>query len=343
MRTAPYTGAAPPAMKAVLCKEYGPPERLVVEEIASLTAGPSEVRIGVHACGINFPDLLMIQGQYQFKPPMPFSPGGEVAGVVLDVGAGVSGVSAGDRVIGQCGWNGFAEEVVVPAAKCLAMPPSMSYAVGASLSVTYGTSIHALVQRARLAPGETLLVHGASGGVGTATIEIGKLLGAKVIATGANDEKLAKLKSLYGVDHTVNIATNPQWKDTVKELTGGSGADVVYDPVGGEVFEQSLRCVAWNGRILVVGFASGTIPQPKMNLVLLKGCAILGVFWGAFTAREPEANAANFRQLFEWHEAGKLAPHVSHQFPLERAADALNALLRRQVVGKAVLTTARGN
>jgi NADPH2:quinone reductase len=300
------------------------------------------VRVGVHAAGVNFPDVLIIKGEYQFQPPMPFSPGAEIAGEVLEVGAGVTDVAVGDRVIGVPGWNGFAEEALIPAAQCLKMPDSMDYATGAAFSMAYGTSYHALVDRGRLRAGETLLVHGASGGVGTAAVEIGKALGARVIASGGNPEKLEQLKELYGVDATVTYGGDLPLKDQVKSLTGGAGADVIYDAVGGDVFEQSLRCINWAGRLLVVGFASGTIPAARANLILLKGCSVVGVFWGAFTAREPEKNAENYRRLFEMYEAGKLAPHISHRLPLERAADALNALIRREVVGKAVLLTGRG-
>jgi len=328
-------------MKAVLCKAYGPPESLTFEEIESPAIGRSGVRIGVHACGVNFPDVLIIKGEYQFKPPFPFSPGAEVAGVVLEVGSDVTNIAVGDRVIGMTGWNGFAEEVVVDAAKCLKMPANMDFATGAAIPMTYGTSYHALVQRAQLVAGETLLVHGATGGVGTAAVEIGKLLGAKVIATGGSDEKLQALQKLYGIEHVLNYKSDSNWKDRVKELTGGNGADVVYDPVGGDVFEQSLRCINWNGRLLVIGFASGAIPAAKANLILLKGCAVVGVFWGAFSARDPGLNAKNFEQLLRWFEAGSLKPAISHRFPLERAADALNAIQRREVVGKAVLLTSR--
>jgi NADPH:quinone reductase len=328
-------------MKAVLCKSYGPPENLSFEEIESPPLARGGVRIGVHACGVNFPDVLIIKGEYQFKPPFPFSPGAEVSGVVLEVGSDVKNFSVGDRVIGMTGWNGFAEEVVVDAAKCLKMPAQMDFAAAAALPMTYGTSYHALVQRAQLAAGETLLVHGATGGVGTAAVEIGKLLGAKVIATAGSDEKLQTLQKLYGVEHVINYRTNAGWKERVKELTNGNGADVIYDPVGGDVFEQSLRCINWNGRLLVVGFASGPIPSAKANLILLKGCSVVGVFWGAFSAREPEVNRKNFEQLMTWYAQGSLKPAISHRFPLERAADALNAITRREVVGKAVLLTSR--
>jgi NADPH2:quinone reductase len=236
------------------------------------------------------------------------------------------------------GWNGFREEVVVSEDRVMRMPRGMDYDTGAAISMTYGTSYHALVQRGRLKAGETLLVLGATGGVGTAAVEIGKLLGAKVIAAGGSDEKLAAVKEKFGADHVLNYASGKPLKDQVKELTGGAGADVIYDAVGGDLFEQSLRSIAWDGRLLVVGFASGTIPSVKANLALLKGCSIVGVFWGAFTAREPEVNRKNFEQLFQWFSEGKLKPLVSHRFPLEKAAAALDAIVKREVVGKAILT-----
>lgn len=325
-------------MKAVLCKEYGPPERLVVEDIPSEPAGPGQVKIRVRAAGVNFPDVLIIKGEYQFKPTPPFSPGAEVAGDVLEVGPSVEGFQVGDRVIGMTGWNGFREEVVLGAERCVKMPPSMDYDTGAAISMTYGTSYHALVQRGRLRAGETLLVLGATGGVGTAAVEIGMLLGATVIAAGGSDEKLASVQKQYGVPHVVNYKDGPPLKDQVKSLTSGAGADVVYDAVGGDLFEQSLRSIAWDGRLLVVGFAGGTIPQAKANLILLKGCSVVGVFWGAFAARDPKTNAENFAQLFRWFEEGKLHPAISHRFPLEKAAEALQAIVDRKVVGKAILT-----
>jgi NADPH2:quinone reductase len=324
-------------MKAALCKEYGPPSKLVVEDIPSEPTGASQVKIRVRAAGVNFPDVLIIKGEYQFKPTPPFSPGAEVSGEVLEVGASVTAFAPGDKVIGMCGWNGFREEVVLGPERVMKMPRSMDFDTGAALSMTYGTSYHALVQRGRLKQGETLLVLGATGGVGTAAIEIGKLLGAKIIAAGGSDEKLAAIKERYGVDHVLNYSTS-SLKDQLKTLTGGAGVDVVYDAVGGDLFEQALRSMAWDGRLLVVGFASGTIPQAKANLALLKGCAIVGVFWGAFTAREPETNRKNFEQLFRWFEEGKLKPSISHRFPLERTADALEAIVRREVVGKAIIT-----
>lgn len=324
-------------MKAVLCKEYGPPEALVVEDLPSETPSGGQIKVRVRACGVNFPDVLIIKGEYQFKPTPPFSPGAEVSGEVIEVGPAADGFSVGDRVIAMTGWNGFREEVVVGHERCLKMPPGMSYEDGAALPMIYGTSYHALVQRGRLKKGETLLVLGATGGVGTAAVELGKILGARVIAAGGNDEKLAAVAKRYGVDHVVNYSKGPPLKDQVKDLTGGAGADVIYDAVGGDLFEQSLRCINWDGRLLVVGFAGGTIPQVKANLVLLKGCSVVGVFWGAFTAREPEASAKNFADLFRLYEEGKIRPMISHRFPLEKASDALRAILERKVVGKAVL------
>ena len=323
-------------MKAVLCKEYGPPEKLVYEDTTRPDVGPTDVRIRVRAAGVNFPDLLIIENKYQFKPPLPFAPGGEVAGDVIEVGAEVTDFSGGDRVIGMCGWNGFAEEVVISRDRVVRMPDGMPYEVATVLPTTYGTTVHALVQRGRLRAGEWLLVHGATGGVGSSAVEVGKNLGARIIATGGDDRKLARLAELYGVEHLMNYRTNPDWKETVKAITDG-GADVIYDPVGGDVFEQSLRCIAWAGRLLVIGFAGGTIPSAKANLILLKGCAVVGVFWGGFAAREPETNRRNFALLFDWWKAGKLKPAISHRFPLAKAAEALGALARREVVGKAVL------
>jgi len=325
-------------MKAILCKEYGPPEKLTLEDIPSEHAETGQLKIGVRAAGVNFPDVLIIKGEYQFKPTPPFSPGAEVAVDVLEVGAGVENFRVGDRVIGMTGWNGFREEVVLGAERCLKMPPSMSYDDGAAFSMTYGTSHHALVQRGRLKAGETLLVLGATGGVGTAALEIGKLLGAKIIAAGGSDQKLEVVRAKYGVDHVVNYRSGTSLKDQMKALTSGAGADVIYDAVGGDLFEQGLRSIAWDGRLLVVGFASGTIPQAKANLILLKSCSVVGVFWGAFSMREPETNRANFEQLFKWYEEGKLHPSISHRFPLAKASDALNALINREVVGKAILT-----
>lgn len=328
-------------MKAMLCTAYGPPESLVLSDIEPPSCGRKAVRIEVHAAGVNFPDVLLIAGQYQFKPPLPFAPGGEVAGRVTEVGADVTRFQVGDRVMAMIGWNGFAEQAVAPEDKCLRLPDAMDYETGAAFPTTYGTSYYALVQRGQLQPGEVLLVHGASGGVGTAAVSIGKKLGARIIATGGDDKKLARLQDTYGVDHVVNYRSEKPLKDAIKRLTGGKGADVIYDPVGGEVFEQSLRCINWNGRLLVIGFASGKIPMAKANLMLLKGSSVVGVFWGSFATREPQQNLANFKTLLEWHSAGELPVLISHRFPLERAGDAIQALIDREVVGKAVVTIER--
>ncbi|RFA27277.1 NADPH:quinone oxidoreductase [Alkalilimnicola ehrlichii] len=323
-------------MKAVLCKQYGPPESLVLEEVEPKPLQPGEVRVGVRACGVNFPDTLIIEGKYQFKPDMPFSPGGEVAGTVLELGEGVSGVEVGQPVIAMTGWGGYAEQVVTPPDRVLPMSPSMDFTTAAGFAMTYGTSMHALKQRANLKPGETLLVLGASGGVGLAAVELGRLLGARVIAAGGSDEKL-KIAKEYGAEALINY-NREDLKERVKELTGGKGADVIYDPVGGDAFDACMRAINWNGRLLVVGFASGRIPKVPVNLALLKGCQIVGVFWGAFRNKEPEANRENFRQMFDWVEQGKLKPYIGKTMPLEQASDALYALLNREAVGKIVLT-----
>ncbi len=322
-------------MKAVLCKAFGPAETLVLEEVASPEAKKNEILLEVHAAGVNFPDTLIIEGKYQFKPPFPFSPGGEAAGIVAAVGEKVSHVQPGDRVMALTGWGSFAEQVAVPGYNVMPIPASMDFASAAAFGMTYGTSMHALKQRANLQAGETLLVLGASGGVGLAAVEIGKALGARVIAAASSAEKLAVAKAA-GADELINYS-EVSLKDKVKELTGGQGADVIYDPVGGDLFDQAIRSIAWNGRLLVVGFASGRIPELPVNLTLLKGAAVVGVFWGAFAQRQPLDNAANFQQLFQWHAEGKVKPLVSQTFPLTQAAEAINALGQRKAVGKVVV------
>jgi NADPH2:quinone reductase len=326
-------------MRAVLCKAYGPPETLVVEEVASAVVGAGDVRVRVHACGVNFPDTLIIQNKYQFKPPLPFTPGGEVAGEVVEVGSAVTRVRRGDRVIAMVGWGGFADEAVVPADRTMPIPTGMDFVTAAGFTMTYGTSYYALKQRAVLKPAETLLVLGAAGGVGLAAVELGRVMGARVIAAAGTDEKLELCKR-YGADAVVNYVRE-SLKDRVKELTDGRGADVIYDPVGGDAFDQAIRCINWNGRLLVIGFASGRIPELPANLALLKGCSVVGVFWGAFTGREPAANAENLAELGRWFEQGAIKPYVCKTFPLERVADALNAIDRREALGKIVLTTER--
>jgi len=322
-------------MKAVLCKTLGPARDLVLEEAASPLPKINEVLLDVQAAGVNFPDTLIIEGKYQFKPPMPFSPGGEAAGVVAAVGDKAGPFKVGDRVMALTGWGAFAEQVAVPGYNVLPIPATMDFTTAAAFSMTYGTSMHALRQRAQLQPGETLLVLGASGGVGLAAVEIGKAMGARVIAAASNAEKLAVAKAA-GADELIDYS-QASLKDEIKRLTDGQGADVIFDPVGGELFDQAVRGLAWNGRLLVVGFASGSIPQLAANLVLLKGAAVMGVFWGSFAQRQPEDNAANFQQLFAWHAEGKLKPLVSQTYPLAEAGAAIEALGQRRAVGKLVV------
>jgi NADPH2:quinone reductase len=323
------------AMKAVLCKAWGLPETLVVDDVPSPLPGKGQVVVAVKAAGVNFPDVLIIQNKYQFKPALPFSPGNEIAGVVKAVGEDVRGLALGDSVIALIGWGGFAEEVAVDAAKLAPMPAGIDYAVAASFGLTYATSYHALKDRAQLRAGESLLVLGAAGGVGLAAVELGKLMGARVIAAASSEEKLATCKR-YGAEQLINYERE-DLREAIKNLTEGKGVDVIYDPVGGKYAEPAVRGMAWKGRYLVVGFAAGDIPRIPLNLALLKGCSIVGVFWGDFAKREPEANAANLKELIAWLRSGKIRPLVSAAYPLERAADALNDIMKRKVQGKAVL------
>lgn len=323
-------------MRAVLCKSYGSIDDLVVEDVPSRPLKPGEVRVRVAACGVNFPDVLITQGKYQFKPEPPFSPGGEVAGTVAEVAPDVTGFEPGDPVIATTIWGGYAEELVTTPDRLMRCPDTMDEITAAGFAITYGTSYHALVQRAAIQPGETLLVLGASGGVGVAAIQIAKALGARVIAAASTPEKLDVARS-QGADAGVNY-TEDGFRDRLKELTDGRGVDVVYDPVGGDLLQPSLRSMAWNGRYLVVGFASGDIPQIPANLTLLKGCSVVGVFWGQFRRNEPAVDAANFKALFELHAAGKITPLISATYPLDQAKSALAALSARAVTGKVVLT-----
>lgn len=322
-------------MKALLCKEYGPPEALVLEEVASPKPGKGQLLIQIKACGMNFPDTLIIQGKYQFKPPLPFSPGSDIAGVVKEVGEGVKQFKVGDEVFAMIMCGGFAEEVVAPANVCFPKPPPMNFVNAASFMMVYGTSYHALKDRANLQKGETLLVLGASGGVGLTAVELGKLMGARVIAAASTDEKLALCKE-YGADELVNYSKE-DLKKRVKQLTGGKGVDVVYDPVGGAYSEAALRATGWKGRFLVVGFAAGQIPKIRLNLPLLKGCQIVGVFWGDFARREPAKNMKNTMQLIQWFATGKVKPHIHAIYPLEHAAAALREMMERKVRGKVVI------
>lgn len=323
-------------MKAVLCKQYGPPQTLVIEELPSPRPAAGEAVVAVRAASVNFPDVLIIQNKYQFKPPLPFSPGSEMAGVVKEVGEGVKNVKPGDRVIAFTTYGAFAEEVKVDAGRLVPIPDGMDFVTASAFLLTYGTAEHALRDRGALARGETLAVLGAAGGVGLAAVDIGKALGAEVIACASSAEKLAVCRE-HGADALVNYATE-NLRDRIRELTGGRGADVVYDAVGGPYTEPALRATAWRGRLLVVGFAAGEIPRIPLNLPLLKGCAIVGVFWGEFARREPREFARSVAQLGAWWREGKLRPHVSRTFPLERAADALALMAARQVTGKLVLT-----
>jgi NADPH2:quinone reductase len=325
-------------VKAVVCRQYGPPESLTIEALPSPEPGPGEVVVRVKAASLNFPDVLIIQDKYQLKPPLPFSPGSELAGVVEKVGAGVESVKRGDLVLAVIGHGAFAEEVKVEAGRLVPIPKGMDFVTAAAFLLTYGTCDHALRDRGRLAAGETLLVLGAAGGVGIAAIEIGKALGARVIAGASSDEKLAACRE-HGADATIDYARE-EVRERIKELTGGKGVDVVLDPVGGPLTEPALRSTAWRGRLLVVGFAGGEIPKMPLNLPLLKGCSIVGVFWGDFARRERAAFVESMTQLGRWYGEGRLRPHVSATFPLERAVDALNLLAARKVTGKLVLTVA---
>ena len=322
-------------MKAVLCKAYGPPESLVIEDIEPLKPGKGQVVISVKACGVNFPDTLIIQGKYQSRPPFPFIPGNEVAGTVKEIGEGVERVKVGDQVMAFTGLGGFAEEVIADTAHLIPMPHGMDFITASAFVLTYGTSHHALKDRAQLKPGETLLVLGASGGVGLAAVELGKVMGAHIIAAASTSEKLEVSKQ-HGADEVINYGAE-DLKDRVKQLTAGKGVDVAFDPVGGNYSESVLRGMAWNGRFLVIGFAAGDIPRIPLNLPLLKGCSIVGVFWGTFTQREPEHNSENLQELLTWFSEGKLKPHISATYPLENAAQALNDIMNRKVTGKAVL------
>jgi NADPH:quinone reductase len=326
-------------MRAVLCKEFGPPESLVVEEIDDPTPGDGEVVLDVEACAVNFPDVLIIQDKYQFKPPLPFSPGAEVAGVVRAVGDGVDGLAVGDRVFASSGWGGLAEKIAVGASACLPVPDGMDSVHASAFLYAYGTSHYALKDRARLQPGETLLVLGAAGGVGLAAVELGAVTGATVIAAASTEEKLALCRD-HGAAMTINYEEE-DLKTRVRELTGGQGADVVYDAVGGPYSEPALRSTAWDGRFLVIGFAAGDIPRIPLNLALLKSCSIIGVFWGAFVGREPKRNRDNIEELMRMWTSGKLRPHVSETFPLERAGEAIRALADRKALGKVVVTISR--
>ena len=307
---------------------------LRMDEVELPPPGKGEMRLRLKACSVNFPDILMVQGKYQFKPALPFAPGMEGAGLVAAVGEGVTKFKPGDRVVAGLRTGGFAEEANAAEAACRAIPGTMDFAEAAAYPAAYLTAYVALVCRGRLQKGETLLVHGASGGVGLAAVEMGKLLGATVIATSASDEKLKVVKS-RGADHVLNVTKG--FREHVKELTGGRGADVIYDPVGGDVFDESVRCIAWNGRLLIIGFTSGRIPSVSVNMPLIKGFSVVGVRVGEYGRRDPEAGRANIEAVDRLAAEGKIKPHICARFPLERAVDAMRMLQNREVVGKVVI------
>ncbi len=322
-------------MKAIVCKAFGDIDQLALEDVADPKPVAGEVLVGVRASGINFPDILVVQGKYQFRPTPPFSPGGEVAGVVEAVGAGVTGVRAGDRVVAMGPSGGLAEKFVADASRVVPIPAGVDFATAACLSTAYGTTLHALRDRAQLKPGEKLLVLGASGGVGLSAIQIGKRMGAHVIAAASSAEKLDFCRQ-QGADATIDYSTE-DLKERVKALTGGAGADVVYDAVGGKYSEPALRATAWEGRFLVIGFAAGDIPKIPTNLTLLKGCSIVGVFWGMALMRDPKRLLGQLGELLAWTADGSLKPHLYARYPLERAVDALKDIEARRVRGKAVV------
>lgn len=324
-------------MRAVLCKEWGGPEKLVVEDIASPPIKEGAVRIAVHAAGINFADLLLISGQYQEKPAFPFTPGMECAGVVTEVGADVSTFKRGDRVMALTGTGSYAEEIVVDASRVYPIPASMNFAAAAGFPVTYGTSHGAFDWRAHLKPGEWLLVHGAAGGVGLTAVEIGKVMGAKVIACAGSAEKL-EIARQHGAHHLIDYSRE-DIRERVKTISGGRGADVVYDPVGGDAFDASLRSIAWGGRIIIIGFASGRIPQAPANILLVKNIDVIGFYWGSYQARKPELLRDSYAKLLSWFEEGKLKPHTSAQMDLKDVAQAMNLLRERRSTGKVILKT----
>jgi NADPH2:quinone reductase len=322
-------------MKAIVCNAFGPPSELVIGELPAPGIGPDSVTVAVEYAGLNFPDVLIVQGKYQVKPPFPFSPGAEVSGTVLEAGARVVGLAPGDRVMAACGFGGFAEQVSVHQASAFKIPASMPFDVAAALPLTYGTTYHALVDRAALRAGETLLVTGAGGGVGIAAVQLGKALGATVIAAAGSAEKL-EAANAAGADHAIDY-TNDDLAGSIKSLTEGAGVDVVYDAVGGDVFDAALRAIGWGGRLLIIGFASGRIPDIPANRLLLKSASAVGVFWGAFAARDPAANRRNFERLFELYAEGKIAPNISATYALEDAARAIEDIMHRRIVGKALV------
>lgn len=330
-------------MKALLSKAVGGPETLVLDDLPDPKPLKGEVVVAVRAVGVNFPDVLIIEDKYQFKPERPFAPGGEISGEVESVGEGVTHLKPGDRVLAMTGWGGMAEKLAVDATRCIPVPKEMGFDVAAGFVMTYGTSIHALKDRAKLQAGETLLVLGAAGGVGLAAVELGKAMGARVVAAVSSEQKAAMARA-HGADETIVYPPGPFDKDASKALAqqfkaacGGDGANVIYDPVGGGYAEPALRAIAWEGRYLVVGFPAG-IPSIPLNLTLLKSCQIVGVFWGAFAAREPKRNEANLIELLGMWKSGAIKPEISEHYPLERGGEAISRLASRQAMGKVVVT-----
>jgi NADPH2:quinone reductase len=320
--------------RAVFCRELGPPEKLRLEDFASAPLALGQMRVAIHAAGINFPDILMAAGEYQLKPELPFIPGMEAAGDVIEVDGVAKGVAVGDRVIIKLRHGGYADEAIVTPSQLTPLPTTFDYAEGATFLAAHGTAYHALVDRAQIKPGEALLVHGAGGGVGLAAVELGKLLGATVIAAASSEEKLAVAQA-RGADHLVLYKREP-FRDAVKRITDGRGADVVYDPVGGEVFEQSLRCIAWGARVLIIGFTGG-IGVARTNLVLIKGASVLGVRAGEAARKSPALGVARIKVLGEWAEAEKIRPNISHRLPLEDYAVGMRLLMDRKAIGRVAL------
>jgi NADPH:quinone reductase len=323
-------------VRALVCHQYGPPESLQIGDLPSAPLGPRDARIAIAAACVNFQDLLFIEGKYQVKADPPFAPGQEAAGTVVEVGSEVRDVKPGTRVIAPLPWGAYATEAVAPAASLSPIPDRMDFITAGGFLGAHTTGYHALVQRGALRSGETLVVHGASGGTGLAAVQIGKALGARVIGTGGDDKKLEAVLEA-GADQVFNYRTT-KLRDALKQATGGRGADVIFDPVGGDVFDESLRSIAWGGRILVIGFTGGRIADAPTNLILLKGCSVVGVFSGAFVQREPDVHRRNVEQLFRWFEEGKLRPRIDRVVPLERAAEGMIALRNREVVGKVVVS-----
>ena len=320
--------------KAVVCRELGPPERLRLESFAPTPLPKGDVRVAIHAAGINFPDILMAAGEYQLKPELPFTPGVEAAGEVTEIGEGVTGVTVGNRVIVKMRHGAYAEEAMVSPSQLIPLPSTFDYAEGATFLAAHGTAYHALIDRGQVRPGEVLLVHGAGGGVGLAAVEMGKMLGATVIAAASSEEKLAVAQA-RGADHLVLYPREP-FRDAVKRITQGRGADVVFDPVGGEILENSLRCIAWGARILIIGFTGG-IGMARTNLLLIKGASLLGVRAGEAVRRNPGLGAVRIKNLVDWAEAGKIRPHISHRLPLEDYAKAMRLLIERKAIGRVAL------